>query len=429
MRTRGSHPQRRAPAWSIALAACALLGAPAFGASDAADRAERAPRAGREHALTIAPPPVACPDGMVWIPGGTFTMGTDDPAASRAHGPAHAVQVDGFFMDVTEVTNAQFAAFVEATGYRTVAERPVDWEELRKQVPPGTPRPPDEMLKPGSLVFNVPDHRVGTEDVGAWWAWTTGADWRHPEGPASSIAGREDHPVVHVAWEDAQAYAAWAGKRLPTEAEWERAARGGLEGASFVWGDEPPSDDPSVAPRCNIWQGEFPNTNTKVDGYLRTAPVGSFEANGFGLVDMAGNVWEWCGDLYRADRHAREIAAAAGRPIRNPTGPRDSWDPDETIPSTPKRTIRGGSFLCHASYCEAYRPASRRGLTPDTGMAHVGFRCVATPEMVRQRAARDGAGVPAAGVRGGAPAPTPRPPAAGSASGGAPPASAPPRQE
>ncbi len=319
----------------------------------------------------------AGPPGMVWIRGGEFMMGTSDPAAWNTEKPPHAVKVDGFWMDATEVTNAQYRAFVEATGYKTVAERPVDWNELKKQVPPGTPKPPDEQLKPGALVFSPPDHAVRLNDVGEWWAWTTGADWRHPEGPNSTIEGRENHPVVHVSFDDAVAYATWAGKRLPTEAEWEFAARGGLVGRKFCWGDEETTDD---NPRCNIWQGEFPWKNTLKDKFARTAPVKSFAPNGFGLYDMAGNVWEWCSDQFRADEYARVVARQHGAAEVNPSGPADSWDPNESIASTPKRVIRGGSYLCHKSYCESYRPSARRGLTPDTGMAHVGFRCVMTPD-------------------------------------------------
>jgi len=276
-------------------------------------------------------------------------------------------------MDVTEVTNAQFRAFVEATGYKTVAERPVNWEELKKQVPPGTPKPPDDMLQPGSLVFTPPDHPVSTTDASQWLSWTPRANWRQPEGPGSSIEGRENHPVVHVAWEDAAAYATWAGKRLPTEAEWEFAARGGLSGSRFVWGNEPVSDD---KPQANIWQGEFPWKNLQYDGYVRTAPVRSFPPNGYGLYEMAGNVWEWCSDQYRADEYVRRVSASTGSVLVNPTGPHDSWDPDDAVPTITKRVIRGGSFLCHRTYCSSYRPSARRGQSPDTGMSHLGFRCV-----------------------------------------------------
>jgi formylglycine-generating enzyme required for sulfatase activity len=315
----------------------------------------------------------APPEGMVWIESKEFTMGSMNADAPMTERPAHHVRVDGFWIDVTEVTNAQFKAFVDATGYVTQAERPVDWEELKKQVPPGTPKPADEMLRPGSMVFKPPppDTRVNINNVEQWWAWTIGADWKHPEGPDSSIGDRMDHPVVQVGFDDAVAYAKWAKKRLPTEAEWELAARGGLSAKKYTWGDEPASE---TDPKCNIWQGDFPTRNTLKDGYLRTSPVRAFPANGYGLFGMAGNVWEWCSDFFRADAYKQYVGDA--KVVVNPRGPGDSWDPNETIPGTPKHVIRGGSFLCHITYCESYRPAARRGLTPDTGMSHTGFRCV-----------------------------------------------------
>ncbi len=324
-----------------------------------------------------APPPAGAPEGMAWVPGGEFTMGSADPRAWATERPAHRVRVDGFCMDVAEVTNAQFAAFVEATGYVTLAQRPVDWEELKKQVPPGTPKPPEEMLAPWSLVFFVPSQPTGTEDMSRWWAWTSGADWSHPEGPGSTLEGRMNHPVTHVSFEDARAYAAWAGKRLPTEAQWEFAARGGLEGAQFVWGDAAPTEE---EPRCNIWQGEFPWQNTLADGFLRTAPARSYGANGYGLYGMAGNVWEWCADNYRADEYPRRLQANGDALVVNPPGPEDCWDPNEDIENVPKKVIRGGSFLCLVSFCESYRPRARRGQAPDTGMSHLGFRCVMDAE-------------------------------------------------
>ncbi len=321
------------------------------------------------HASASAQPP-----GMVWVPGGSFTMGTEGDQARASERPAHRVRVDGFWMDATEVTNAQFAEFVKATGYVTVAERPADWEELKKQVPPGTPKPPPEMLAPGSLVFTPPNQAVPLEQHAAWWRWTHGADWRHPEGPESSIATRQNHPVVQIAWDDAVAYAEWAGKRLPTEAEWEFAARGGLEGKRFPWGDDKPTSKQS---RANIWHGEFPHRNTKDDGFYRTAPVKTFEPNGYGLHDMAGNVWEWCSDWYRADLYAIRVRQlGAGGVAENPAGPDQPWDPRE--PRAPSRVTRGGSFLCHISYCESYRPGARRGTAADTGTSHIGFRCAMT---------------------------------------------------
>jgi formylglycine-generating enzyme required for sulfatase activity len=309
-------------------------------------------------------------------------MGSTDPLARPDEAPKHRVRVDGFWMDATEVTNAQFRSFVEATGYKTVAERPVDWEELKKQVAPGTPKPPDEMLQPGSLVFTPPDHPVDLRDNAQWWQWTTGANWRHPEGPSSTLDRRDSYPVVHVAFEDAVAYCKWAGKRLPTEAEWEFAARGGLEGKINVWGDEP--IDPK---RANTWQGHFPDQNTVEDGFARAAPVKSFPPNGYGLYDMAGNVWEWCSDLYRPDTYARRVLETGKDGVAvNPTGPTTSLDPRN--PNSPEsRVHRGGSFLCNDSYCASYRPSARMACPPDTGMQHLGFRCVRTPEMWGARGA------------------------------------------
>ena len=327
---------------------------------------------------TTAEAPVEAPDGMTWIPGGTFTMGGIGPEARPDEFPRHRVRIDGFYLGLHEVTNAEFKRFVDATGYRTVAERPVDWEELRQQLPPETPRPPAEMLLPGSLVFNSTDRPVPLDDVSAWWTWTTGADWRHPEGPGSTIQERMDHPVVQVAWEDAVAYCTWAGGRLPSEAEWEFAARGGTEGQPFVWGHAPID-----AARANTWTGRFPDRNDATDGHVRTAPVGSYPPNGFGLQDMAGNVWEWCGDRYRADEYRRRAGAGDGDAIIvNPTGPKATVDPRN--PHAPvSRVQRGGSFLCHPSYCSSYRPSARMATTPDSAGSHVGFRVAMTPEQAR----------------------------------------------
>lgn len=302
-------------------------------------------------------------------------MGSDDPLARPIERPIHRVRVKGFWVDKTEVTNAQFREFVDATGYVTVAEKPPEIEEIMAQLPPGTPPPKEEDLVAASLVFVPPNHRVPLNNAGAWWRWVHGADWRHPAGPESSIDGKDDHPVVHVAHYDAVAYAKWAGKRLPTEAEWEYAARGGLEGKPFTWGDDALSDD---QPQCNIWQGEFPIRNTMTDGYARTAPVGRFPANDYGLYDMAGNVWEWTSDWFRTDAYARRVRLLGPEGVaENPTGPNDSFDPNQ--PFTPQRVTRGGSFLCNDSYCSSYRPSARMGCSPDTGLSHTGFRCVMSP--------------------------------------------------
>ncbi|HMP04314.1 MAG TPA: formylglycine-generating enzyme family protein [Gemmatales bacterium] len=316
-----------------------------------------------------APSPSNGPSGMVWVPGGTFVMGSTGTDLPRTEQPQHEVQVNGFWMDETEVTNAQFRAFVTATGYVTTAERKPEWESLQRQLPPGTPKPPEESLVPGSMVFTPPTSPVGTEDFTQWWRYVPGASWKHPEGPDSNLDGKDDHPVIHVSWEDATAYARWVGKRLPTEAEWEFAARGGLASKRFPWGDERPTED---AARCNIWHGTFPHLNTKPKDRQRTMPVKSFAPNGYGLFDMAGNVWEWCSDWYRPDEYARR--QRTGSPTVNPTGP--AANPDPTSGHIPRRVTRGGSFLCHESYCESYRPGARRGTDPDTGMSHIGFRCV-----------------------------------------------------
>ena len=329
-------------------------------------------------ALAGCKPPASAPAGMVLLPGGEFSMGSDADYAFPNERPAHRVTVAPFLLDIDPVTNADYAKFVEATGYITLAERPVDWEEMKKQVPPGTPKPPDEVLAPGSLVFRATDGPVDLRDMSLWWAWTHGASWRHPEGPGSTIAGRENHPVVQVAWEDAKAYAAWAGKRLPTEAEWEFAARGGLDGQRYAWGME---ENPGGQYKVNRWTGEFPYHNDGKDGFVGTSPVGSFPANGYGLHDMGGNVWNWCSDLYRADTFAER--ADDQKACCDPRGPETSagerpmaGDPSPPmVPGAERRVTKGGSFLCHPSYCESYRPSARRGTAPDTGSSHVGFRC------------------------------------------------------
>ncbi len=319
------------------------------------------------------------PRGMVWVPGGEFLMGTDDETLPLNERPAHRVRLDGFWIDATPVTNAQFREFVAATAYFTTAERRVDWEELKQQVAPGTPKPADDMLQPGSLVFTPPAHSVDLRDLSGWWAWTPGASWRRPNGPGSSIEGKDDYPVVQVSWDDAAAYAQWAGKRLPTEAEWEYAARGGARANTrFWWGDELRSEVGAGVGKwmCNTYTGEFPVQDTGADGYAGVSPVRAFPANGYGLYDMAGNVWNWTGDLYRIDAHA--LATRETGPngcCLNPQGPRETLNPTRPVPNAPERVIKGGSFLCHVSYCESYRPTARRGTPTDTGSSHVGFRC------------------------------------------------------
>jgi formylglycine-generating enzyme required for sulfatase activity len=300
---------------------------------------------------------------MVWIPGAAFQMGSNNFYPEER--PVHRVAVDGFWMDEHPVTNAEFRRFVEATGYVTVAERSPD--------PKDYPGVDPNVLVPGSLVFHTPAHPVSLKDYHTWWAYVPGACWRHPEGQASTMDEREDHPVVHVAYEDARAYADWAGKSLPTEAEWEFAARGGLENAAFVWGEE---FAPNGLMMANTWQGEFPRQNLKSDGYEGTSPVGSFPANGYGLYDMAGNVWEWTSDFFRP-RHAEEPV----KPCCTPRNPRvESYEQNQSarLPDAhiPRRVVKGGSYLCAPNYCLRYRPAARQGEAVETSTCHIGFRCI-----------------------------------------------------
>jgi sulfatase modifying factor 1 len=317
-----------------------------------------------------ASPTTAAPEGMVWIPGGEFSMGARDPMrmddevgmqATTDSRPIHRVSVDSFWMDATEVTNEQFARFVKATGYVTVAERKPTKEEF--------PTAPPENLVAGSVVFTPPDQPVALNDHFQWWAFVAGANWRHPLGPKSSIEGKEKYPVVHIAYEDAEAYAKWAGKRLPTEAEWEFAARGGLSGKIYPWGD---NFMDGQKPMANTHQGNFPDRDTGEDSFVGAAPVAKFAPNGYGLYDVGGNVWEWVSDWYRPDYYAD--LAKAGGVARNPTGPTSSFDPSE--PGVQKRVHRGGSFLCTDQYCSRYMVGTRGKGEPRTGTNHVGFRCV-----------------------------------------------------
>jgi formylglycine-generating enzyme len=309
------------------------------------------------------------PAEMVWIPGGEFSMGANDPPDMDSVGmkatldarPIHRVYVDGFFMDETDVTNAQFAKFVKATGYVTVAERKPRAEDF--------PGAPPENLVAGSVVFSPPDHAVPLDNHFQWWTYVPGANWRHPLGPQSDIKGKNNFPVVQVAYEDALAYAKWAGQRLPTEAEWEFAARGGLTGKPFVWGTE---FRPNGKWMANTHQGHFPDHDTGADGHVGIAPVAQYPPNGYGLYDMAGNVWQWTSDWYRPDYYQQLVAA--GGVARNPRGPAASYDPDE--PTEPKKVHRGGSFLCTDQYCSRYIVGTRGKGEVSTGTNHLGFRCV-----------------------------------------------------
>lgn len=327
--------------------------------------------------LVEAPGPT--PEGMVWIPGGTFTMGNKNGDREDEQFE-HPVTLDGYWIDKTEVTKAQFEKFVQATGYKTVAEAPPDPTKLvgaeGEKIDPA-------MLVPGSVCFTyVPDGKPVNKDHPLWpyqlWSYVKGADWRHPEGPDSSIKDRMNHPVTHVCYDDVMAYAKWAGKQLPTEAEWEFAARGKLVGANFTWGDQLVEHGQR---QTNIWQGEFPYQNKVADGFVGTAPVGSFPANGYGLFDMSGNVWEWCADWYQPEYYRVS-------PRRNPVGPDSSFDPNE--PKIPKRITRGGSFLCNENYCTGYRVTARMKGAPDTGLVHTGFRCVIAPRRGGQLPTRKG---------------------------------------
>jgi sulfatase modifying factor 1 len=298
---------------------------------------------------------------MAWIPGGTFLMGSNDHYPEEA--PAHRVTVGGFWMDQHAVTNADFRRFVEATGHVTLAERPVD--------PANYPGAKPELLEPSAVVFRKTVGPVDLRDPHNWWTYVRGANWRHPRGPGSTLQGLWKHPVVHVAWEDVEAYAKWAGKALPTEAEWEFAARGGLEGAEYVWGDELAPGGKSM---CNHWQGEFPWQNLLSDGYEWTAPVGSFPPNGYGLYEMTGNVWEWTTDWYQEHGEIERPCCT----LLDPRGgeAEQSHDPRQPDVRVPRKVMKGGSYLCAPNYCRRYRPAARMAQPVDTAIGHLGFRCI-----------------------------------------------------
>ena len=310
------------------------------------------------------------PEGMVWISGGIYERGAieGDKFTREDEKPKHAVKVSGFWMDITEVTNKKYKQFVYETGYVTLAERNLDWQEMKKQLPVNTPKPPDSILKPGSLSFHCKHHQVNNlEDNTQWWEWKIGANWKYPQGKGSHIESKDNDPVVHIAYEDAQAYCKWIGRRLPTEAEWEYAARGGLKNKIFPWGD----DDKLLFKNANTWQGVFPVNNTKKDGFEKSAPVKSYPPNGYGLYDMAGNVWEWTQDWY--DNNYYKLLSKS-KLNEDPLGPEKPNNPN-----VQEKSIRGGSFLCHDSYCASYRVSARMAASTDTGLEHLGFRTVFTP--------------------------------------------------
>ncbi|SHI30376.1 formylglycine-generating enzyme family protein [Aquimarina spongiae] len=320
--------------------------------------------------ITKIPDGISIPDGMQWIPGGEFYQGAvdHDTIAMNHEKPRHKVAIKGFFMDTVEVTNAQFKKFVEATGYITLAERPVNWEELKLQLPPNTPRPHDSILQPGSLVFHKTKSSVTNfRNYAQWWNWTIGANWKHPSGPKSSIEGKDNQPVVHIAFEDALAYCKWAKKRLPTEAEWEYAARGGIENDIFFWGN----DHTTLTENANTWTGEFPVYNDQKDGTEYLADVGSYPSNSYGLYDMAGNVWEWTTDWYNVDYY-KEISQQDV--TVNPKGASKPLNPSN--PYATEKIIKGGSFLCSDTYCASYRSSARMNASPDSSTDHIGFRTV-----------------------------------------------------
>jgi formylglycine-generating enzyme required for sulfatase activity len=319
---------------------------------------------------------IKTPKEMIWVAGKTFLQGAKatDKFAMPREKPAHQVTVDGFYIDITEVTNKQYKKFVDATKYITVAERKIDWEEMKSQLPPDTPKPHDSILQPGSLIFNKNVNAVvNMNNYQQWWAWKIGANWKHPEGPESNIDTKDDYPVVHIALEDAVEYCKWANRRLPTESEWEAAAQGTNKDAIFTWGN----DTTILDSNANTWQGTFPTTNESTDGFEFISAIKSYPANSIGLYDMAGNVWEITSDLFNVNYYSK---LDISKPILNPKGATKSYSPSNAYQI--EHVMKGGSFLCHESYCASFRISAKMGVAVDSGSDHMGFRTVATPEML-----------------------------------------------
>jgi len=315
-------------------------------------------------------------EGMVWIPGGSFYQGAlvNDTLALLHEKPRHLVHIDGFYMDISPVTNKEFKSFVKETGYITTAERDVNWGELAKQLPPGTEKPHDSLLKAGSLIFSKTKKPITDfGDFSQWWKWKIGANWKKPRGD-NDISGKDNYPVVHISYEDALAYCKWADKRLPTEAEWEYAARANRDDAIYYWGN----DHDSLKYKANTWEGQFPFENSKIDGYENLAPIKSFPANDFGLYGMSGNVWEWTSDWYNVNYYKDLLEDKAA--CHNPKGATHAFNPNNIYAQ--EKVIKGGSFLCNINYCISYRISAKMSSTPDTSLEHLGFRAVAAKNTI-----------------------------------------------
>ena len=329
--------------------------------------------------ITNYPNDIKIPKGMVWVPGNCFSQGAkeEDNLALPHEKPLHPVCVDGFFIDETEVTNAQFKKFVDATGYLTTAERPINWEEIKKTLPPNTPKPNDSVLVPGSLVFFEGISKVNNmNNYQEWWKWVAGANWKHPKGKNSTIEGKDNYPVVHISYQDAMAYCKWANRKLPTESEWELAAMGNLKNSIYTWGNK--KDD--IDKKANTWQGTFPTNNSGTDGFKSFSPVKSFPPNSLGIYEISGNVWEYTADYYNSNYY--EELLKTNSQTKNPKGASSAYNPNNPYQS--ERIIKGGSFLCNESYCSSFRISARMGMTEDSSSDHVGFRTIATIDMLKK---------------------------------------------